>query len=79
MLSRDECTRIDQYDAAERHKWRSLACVNKDTLKELCDTASDLLKFPNNKDKQMRMIILLKEIHEEGIYDVDTVMQNLKD
>jgi len=78
MLSREECSTIIRWEAEERLKWTSLACVNRDTLNKLCDSASDLLKFPNNKEKQLQLQILLKELHEKKIYDVGTVMRNIQ-
>ena len=78
MLSREEVYDIERYEAQEKCKWLSLACVNESTLTALCLTASAVLRKPT-KERKDKLKMLIKKIHDDGIYTVGTVMENLKE
>lgn len=79
MLSRDEVTRIEVEASREKRKWLSLACVDEGTLTALILTAAAVLRKPDSKERKERLAALIKQIHDKGIYTVDTVMRELKE
>jgi len=62
----------------ERLRWLSLACVDEAIFTALCVTASAVLRKPT-KERKEKLAILIKEIHNRGIYTVDYVMEKLKE
>lgn len=78
MLSRDEVIKIEAEESKQRIKWLSLACCDSNTLTALCLTASALLRTPNRKELKDKLKLLIEQLHEKGIYEVNTVIEQLE-